>query len=134
MYLNGEYLTVEERVRNGARWLDENFPGWIDRIDLDTLALSSSGNCICGQVFRKEAQSIERIEDGSGYWFAERTLFSEANSWISGSIPKEPDGGYDARRAQAVSEFLGFNTNGYDDDDLFEELQNAWKELIQSRQ
>ena len=42
---------VNVRVRNGARWLDENFPGWVDRIDLETLNLSNGESCICGQVF-----------------------------------------------------------------------------------
>jgi hypothetical protein len=48
-------LTVEERVANGARWLDENFPGWEKRINIKTLDLENGQSCICGQVFKRKA-------------------------------------------------------------------------------
>jgi hypothetical protein len=43
--------TIEERVRLGAAWLDANRPGWVDRIDLETLDLSTSCGCVLGQEF-----------------------------------------------------------------------------------
>ncbi len=42
--------TVEERVTAGAAFLDENYPGWLDRIDLDELRMDWCDACILGQV------------------------------------------------------------------------------------
>jgi hypothetical protein len=41
--------TIAERVAAGAEWLDVNRPGWVDRINLETLNLSSPCRCILGQ-------------------------------------------------------------------------------------
>lgn len=128
-----DYAAVVQRVKNGARWLDENFPGWESRIDPDTLDLISDQNCICGQVFKrdaKDAQGTISMPSPSGYWFAERTLFSEANSWIN--FPKKAGGGYDAERAEKVSVFLGFNTTTSDSDE-WDLLQSAWTDLLHER-
>jgi hypothetical protein len=42
--------TIAERVAAGAAWLDEREPGWIDRIDLDTLDLRDCTRCVGGQL------------------------------------------------------------------------------------
>jgi hypothetical protein len=42
--------TIAERVRAGAAWLDEHEPGWVDRINLDRLDLSSQCRCVLGQL------------------------------------------------------------------------------------
>lgn len=44
-------LDIEERVELGAAWLDENRPGWLDRIDLDTLSVEHCDLCILGQIY-----------------------------------------------------------------------------------
>ena len=117
-------LTVKERVENGARWLDENFSGWVDRIDVYTLNLDSTRTCICGQVFDPAVhpQNSGDDYDSRGYDFAEDTLFSEANHWItelvgikpfSAAIAEMTMKGYVDRRKEArvalVSAALGFN-------------------------
>ena len=68
------------RVRRGARWLDENVPGWWQRVNLNTLLLESAYSCICGQVF--EAQG-EADNGASGYTYALRHLLAQANAWLS---------------------------------------------------
>lgn len=41
-----------EAVSRGVAWLDENVGiGWEDRIDLDSLAISSCRTCVLGQLF-----------------------------------------------------------------------------------
>lgn len=40
-----------ERVRNGAAFLDRELPGWHQDIDLDRLELSSSCDCVLGQLW-----------------------------------------------------------------------------------
>ena len=42
--------TVAERVQRGAELLDEKRPGWWREIDLERLDVSSTCNCIGGQV------------------------------------------------------------------------------------
>ena len=128
-------LTLEERVANGARWLDENFAGWESRIDTYTLVLSDKETCICGQVFSKEALENGYIGFSGatgetvpfGYDYAEQHLFQEANSWILSSVPKN-----DPTRARQVSFFLGFDlepNSSYS----YEELQEAWVDLLAQR-
>ena len=121
------------RVKRGARWLDENFPGWESRINPETLSLSDGQQCICGQVFREEVSTEE-----FGYNFAERNLFGEANSWVSTLVPKgEP------HRAVQVASTLGFmngygpngRSSGMTDEEYvtFDELQEAWVALLAKR-
>lgn len=67
--------TIAERVEAGARWLDENRPGWVDRIDLDTLDLGDPCRCVLGQLWdRYELAPLSaRYEDGDqeyGDWIA----------------------------------------------------------------
>lgn len=44
-------LTIEQRVAAGAAWLDENRPGWLDRIFLNSLDVSDCALCVLGQVY-----------------------------------------------------------------------------------
>lgn len=44
-------LTITERVAAGAAWLDENKPGWVERISLDKLDIESDCGCALGQVY-----------------------------------------------------------------------------------
>lgn len=47
-------------VERGVKWLDEVRPEWRDLIDLESLQISSTSNCVAGQVFRdKVGTTIE---------------------------------------------------------------------------
>lgn len=69
---------MKRRVSNGITWLDENRPGWLERIDLDALDLGSPCRCILGQEWLHE--NPDWIEKGF-----ESLAFEEAveewNSW-----------------------------------------------------
>ena len=52
----------EENVAKGAEWLDENFPGWVDKIDLDILNQRYMDKCVLGQIA------------GAGYWDLTKAL------------------------------------------------------------
>ena len=41
---------VRESVRNGARLLDSQIPGWAERINIDELDIADSATCIVGQL------------------------------------------------------------------------------------
>lgn len=47
-------LTVEERVENGAKLLDEECPGWFERIEVDDLDIKSYPYCVLGQLGKEE--------------------------------------------------------------------------------
>lgn len=49
MNLDYHDLTNEERVAQGAAWLDERVPGWEQKVDTDTLVMAS--NCVADEVF-----------------------------------------------------------------------------------
>lgn len=47
-------MTSEEMVANverGITWLNFRFPGWVEKIDLDTLDLNNNSCCVLGQLF-----------------------------------------------------------------------------------
>ena len=146
-------LTVAERVDNGWRWLSENFPGWQARVDQDTLNLATADRCICGQVFARAAEAIRRSEANehapTGYYFAYRTLFAEANSWVAALVAEDltqpvvtpetakrsPWTDAHDRRAAAVAEALGFSPCRIGDHDLphdraYDDLQVEWQRRL----
>ncbi len=41
---------ADRAVRSGADWLDQEFPGWVDRIDLDEFDITFCRTCIMGQL------------------------------------------------------------------------------------
>jgi hypothetical protein len=49
--------SVKVRVARGAEWLDKEVPGWEEQIDLSTLDLADSCQCILGQVYRNVAKA-----------------------------------------------------------------------------
>ena len=53
--------TVAERVARGAALLDEKVPGWRERINLDTFAISSCERCILGQVYGYYATGLGEL-------------------------------------------------------------------------
>lgn len=121
-----------QRVANGARWLDENFPGWVERIDIKTLNLASGNSCICGQVFYSKRRT------NGGYSYALEHLFAQANGWLTVMVPKQR---FKRDRAILVSNTLGFstNTNGHHGDYDWQErewggLEREWKKLLRQRQ
>lgn len=43
--------TMTAKAKRGAKFLDEEIPGWAKRIDLDKLDLQCCGLCPLGQLF-----------------------------------------------------------------------------------
>lgn len=41
---------MAEAVQRGARWLDRNSPGWYNKINTNTLLMSSCALCVLGQI------------------------------------------------------------------------------------
>jgi hypothetical protein len=59
-------------VKQGTFWLDENYPGWAERIDLDSLKMQSCENCVIGQAVMNK-----------GYWQVIETASSAEDMGIA---------------------------------------------------
>lgn len=64
--MNAYLDEVAERVTRGAEWLDANVPGWVERVDVETLDLQSPCRCVLGQLYEDfDAAPVEvRGEEG----------------------------------------------------------------------
>lgn len=113
--------TVAERVARGAAFLDEVAPGWESKVDLGTLRLSNSVDCICGQVWGGKGEA--------GYYFFERTLASEGIAWLN---------------ARGINTLYAATAFGFDievtvdrrvstTEHHWSALQDAWTALIKTR-
>lgn len=99
--------TVAERVAAGAAYLDEHEPGWVDRIDLEQLSLSSCWHCVLGQLHGSFLsapiiRAMEGCKHGSQEW----------------------------NERQAVVRSLGFATKNHRD---YPALTVEWRRLIDAR-
>lgn len=75
---------IKEAVTNGADWLDQVYPEWVEHINLEHLRIASPNHCILGQVFGWYC-NIVKVGDSSGPW-------SKAHGF-TGSIFKDSDEG-----------------------------------------
>ncbi|MEL6344047.1 MAG: hypothetical protein AAFV53_13085 [Myxococcota bacterium] len=105
--------TIQTRAQNGARILDLRYPGWADRIDVDSLDFPSIYRCVLGQVFETYHEGMKAI-------------------WGLTTFSKEPE------RWRRLA-----NQNGFDVPDSIHENQEAfyfdtltaeWKRLVRARQ
>lgn len=123
--------TVEARVSNGAKFLDEVAPGWEDRIDLATLDLKLGTHCICGQTFSSEVV----LKEGNGFNYA-LSIFTEGAAWVRAWTKAA---GKSRFLSWEVAEALGFAIDLDDpiqvenDDESWNELQETWVALIKER-
>jgi len=51
------------RVALGVSWLDRVHKGWDEEVDLSTLDLASSCNCVLGQIVTNQAERYEDDEE-----------------------------------------------------------------------
>jgi hypothetical protein len=56
-------MTIEERVNNGIKWLNENIPGWESRIDLDKFVFDNVDKCILGQLNEYNFKDAKWLEE-----------------------------------------------------------------------
>lgn len=68
IYIEWDHNPIEydiiARVRKGAEFLEKKYPGWLDKIDLDTLDMYNPKKCVLGQLFgfygREVASKLEK--------------------------------------------------------------------------
>jgi hypothetical protein len=59
-------MNLSSRVAQGVALLDQVRPGWVDRIDLETLNIRNPYKCVLGQVFGNYWYAIDRFSIGLG--------------------------------------------------------------------
>lgn len=83
------YDTIQDQVLRGAAFLDQTKPEWYTLVDIDTLEMGSSANCVAGQVFADEVSGD--LWDGydylyhkhGGQWLIDHAfVFSGREEWI----------------------------------------------------
>jgi hypothetical protein len=116
-------LTIEQRVANGVAWLDENVPGWLDRIELPTLDMKSDCRCVIGQVVGKYNRIIE--DSGSARLLDNVRLIS---------FEEAARLGFDAvERVSARGDFGAGESENLAFADEFAALQSEWTRVIAAR-
>lgn len=101
--------TPAYRVNRGAQWLDSVKPGWWELIDIDSLNLWSTSDCVLGQVFASEADQ-RGVTDGYCMVFDEDFM----SSW-----PHKLNG-------YQITAYGFCSGGGFDS----EEIRSAWIKLI----
>ncbi|MEK7583502.1 MAG: hypothetical protein AAB483_03845 [Patescibacteria group bacterium] len=52
---------IDERVQRGAALLDKRVPGWVMRINLETLDIGESQFCVLGQLFKSYSNGFQAL-------------------------------------------------------------------------
>lgn len=73
MYDHGIDEDMKLCVKRGAHWMDENHPGWAEKIDFNTLDMSSCALCIIGQAVQDTFHNV--AFEGAKGW--DKDLFGE---------------------------------------------------------
>jgi hypothetical protein len=135
-------MTTEACVARGAEFLDAVAPGWEGRIDLSTLALSNPEACICGQVFRKEANAqnfngygvfnvVAAMDDTPLDHTVSPTLLSEGREWLESYALAQGFRAGDLHIfTESASARLGFESIATTS---YLELTECWTDLIKMR-
>lgn len=61
-------MDFRPRIARGMEWLDQERPGWLDRIDMARLDVGCPCNCLLGQEFDLELPRNQRIERVNHAW------------------------------------------------------------------
>ena len=107
----------DEKVFYGAQWLDYVRPAWWVEFDLEIFELNDPLNCVIGQVLGNYSQVFTHL-DGAHEFAVEMGFVVSFNS--------DPAFRYIDRAGYSVSFYV------FDLEYAF--LENAWRDLIKSRQ
>ena len=80
-------MTILANVERGALLLDDNMPGWADKIDLDRLNIAVGSLCILGQLFSPEVE-----EDWMGFSQGMTRLLGDENDTYAEAVYHGFDG------------------------------------------
>lgn len=69
---------IAKRVAGGVAILDRDVPGWADAIDLNTLDIESTCDCVIGQLFRRPEDASGRYKPELGFDCEQRYPITDA--------------------------------------------------------
>lgn len=73
---------------HGAAWLDEQRPGWAERVDTDTLNMSDGACCVFGQLDGSAAAGADAV----AWWYNDGWAWMhEHGFYISGGNQEDYD-------------------------------------------
>ena len=102
-------LTPQQRVANGVKLLNEEMPGWYNKINLNTLRVQSSFSCPLGQLFGDYLAGINQLLD---------------NPHVAEDLSTEPFSIFPSVK-------YGFFARRYFDDEDFNALTEEWKKAVE---
>lgn len=93
-------LTIDQRIENGVRYLNQHMPDWLDIIDLDRLDLAADCSCVLGQIVGKvDGESmftnvVEQPPQVRGHWHQNKRVAEEAGMPEIMSFQQSVDNGF----------------------------------------
>lgn len=136
--MNMATSTIEQRVADGADFLDRYFTGWWERIDLEALNIDDCDLCVLGQLWctAPPAEQGQIMAQAVGHLTNKAWHESAARDLMQMQMPY----GVMVRAFEELQHTgthdLGFNWGGLfavGSDDEAELLTEAWKKLIIQR-
>ncbi len=106
-------------VKKGAYWMDENYPGWAQLIELDNLEMDACENCIIGQAIDGYYTDVTLKAIGTNHEEASSEQYRMAVSWAR-------EHGFD------VGLFDG-RFQWADIADKYHELETLWTDQVKER-
>lgn len=122
---------VTERVAAGAAWLDEVMPGWFNDIDLSTMKIKTTCNCVLAQL-------VKDVDNEWG-WLKEHPE-SRFDAWVwededagQVAVPDDIWQKVPAHLTYEEASSLGFVARSFDTTYEYGLLQDEWEQLINER-
>lgn len=104
-------------VKRGIYWLDENYPGWAQQINLEMLDMSECTDCVIGQAIGSYSHTINLAAVGNGDY-----NHSAATQW-------SVEHGFETPNTLVYSNPEYAVAQGYS----YRELDTLWSEEVQKR-
>lgn len=106
--------TAAKAVAAGMVWLDENAPGWRDKIDIEALDVADCQLCVLGQIYGDYSNAPPSARYGENAHWADADA---AADWLAPS--RGFDHGWADRKATGDRSFLRYAN-----------LNEAWRKAL----
>lgn len=113
-------LDAAALAARGANLLDEEYPGWADRIDLDRLNLSLADRCVLGQLYAGVDDYRYGYYAALDRFWPEGRAYAKARAVTYGFTVAEPEGEWTDEETSVISA-------------KFDLLEAEWRTLIAAR-
>lgn len=98
-------MTLKEKIKKGARFLDKKVPKWWRKINTSTLDIDSCEDCILGQLFGYYENGIKELNletgkntDGMAFNNLNPGNPQQTNFWIDEILKRRKNGGLQTKK------------------------------------